>query len=225
MKRLTLAVLCALAAATAPLYAQLSATVQEISGKVEIRRANGPWVPAALRMTLAADTTISTGFNSRAVLQIGLSRVTVDPLTRLLVQEVARRGTTEASSMTLRVGRINAVVKAAQGERSAFVVQGPASTAAVRGTTFSFDGYTLVVLDGVVVFTNLFGQSRDVSGGETSETNGSSYPASGEQNDRLLFLVPGPSVGGLLGAQFGQGAGFGGVTVPVLTGTVSVTAQ
>ena len=55
------------------------------------------------------------------------------------------------------------------------------STAAVRGTDFEFDGFTVTVTNGVVTFINAVGQSRGVSAGEDSSTDGTGLPTSGDQ--------------------------------------------
>lgn len=216
MKRVALLCICLMAASAVSISAQLRAVVQEVSGKVEVKAPNADWTPAAVDMVLSDGTVVSTGFGSRAVLQIGLTRVTVSPLTRLQVEQILKRESTNSANLTLRVGKVNAQVKSAGGERSEFTLKGPRSTAAVRGCQFDFDGYTLEVTEGVVEFINLLLQRRNVEQGETSDTDGVSFPSSGESGNENDSLITPPSGSGLLGGQ-------GGVT-PV-TGTFSVTVN
>jgi hypothetical protein len=221
MKRpaLFLAVLLAVALA-APLSAQqLRAVVREITGKVEVKLPGRDWQPAAVGMVVPRGAMVSTGFSSRLVLELGLSRLTVNPLTRMLLDELVKKDSTNTASLTLKVGKVNAVVKSAAGERTDFTLKGPASTAAVRGTQFEYNGYELRVVEGVVRFVNLLSQSRDVGPGESSQTDGYTYPGSGDQGLSEDSSVPGAG-GGLAGG----GAG-GGARVPVLTGTIAVTVQ
>jgi hypothetical protein len=206
-----------------PLYAQLSAVVRETTGKVEVKPPGKNWTPAAPKMVLAQGTTISTGFNSRLVIDIGQSRLTVSPLTRLSLEEIVKRDTLNSTSLTLKVGKVNASVKSAPGERSAFTVKGPVSTAAVRGTEFSYDGYALSVTEGTVVFSNLLGQETPVGAGDGGSTDGYTPPQTGEDHIADLVEVPPADAGGLLGG--GDGGGGGATTPASPTGTIVITVQ
>ena len=46
----------------------------------------------------------------------------------------------------------------------------PVSTAAVRGTAFTYDGTNLIVQEGDVSFSNLIGQRHSVRRSQTSRT-------------------------------------------------------
>jgi hypothetical protein len=205
-----------------PLHAQLKAVVRETSGKVEVKPAGKNWTPAAPKMVLEQGTTISTGFGSRLVIDIGESRLTVSPLTRLSLEEIVKRDTLNTTSMTLKVGKVNASVKSAPGERSTFTVKGPVSTAAVRGTEFSYDGYTLTVSEGTVAFSNLLGQETPVGAGDGGSTDGYTPPRTGEEHTDDLVDVPAAGAGGLLS----DGGGGGGYTPPASpTGTIIITVK
>ena len=115
------------------------AVVKEFSGKVEVKAPGGDWRPVTVNMPVVLGATVSTGFGSRLVLAIGETQVSVQPLTRMVIQQLIKTGNTNTTRLTLRVGKVNAVVKAASGEKNDFSVKGPASTAAVRGTEFSYD--------------------------------------------------------------------------------------
>jgi len=222
MKRAILLSLAFAVALAVPLTAQqLQAVVREFSGKVEVKTGDNEWQPVALNMVIAKGATISTGFNSRLVLEMGLTRLTVNPLTRMLLEEFVKKDVTNTASLVLKVGKVNASVKSAQGEKTDFTLKGPASTAAVRGTEFSYDGYELQVTEGIVQFFNLLAQARGVGAGESSGTDGYNFPSGGEDDKLADSTVSGDAGGGLTGG----GGGGGTFTPPSLTGTFTVTVQ
>ena len=115
------------------------AVVKQFSGKVEVKQPGQDWQPVQLNMTISQGETVSTGFSSRLTLELGQTEITIQPLTRMLLRELVKKDTTNVTALTLRVGRINAAVKAASGEKNDFTVVGPIATASVRGTEFNFD--------------------------------------------------------------------------------------
>jgi hypothetical protein len=145
----------------------------EISGKVEVRPASGgSWIPAETGMQLARNTMISTGFNASAEIRVGDSTVVVEPLTRMEFEEIVERSDAVETRLSLNVGRMRAQVRSTDGRSQDFQVRSPISTAAVRGTDFSFDGEELQVSEGQVAFVNNYGQQRAVAAGEKSQTTG-----------------------------------------------------
>jgi len=183
MRRLICIAVVALAfVALAPaLFAQTEAVIKESTGKVEVKDPGGDWHPAAVGAKLAMGGSISTGFSSTALLDLGTSTLKVAPLTRMqLVDLVARQGSV-STSLFLKVGKVRAEVKSVQGVRQDFTLKSPQATAAVRGTEFDFDGLTLNVVIGVVHFVNTRGQSRNVPAGEGSSTDGNQLPTTGDQ--------------------------------------------
>jgi hypothetical protein len=173
--------LAALLLAAAFVGAQTQAKVRSFTGKVEILSARQAWVPVKTGMSLSMGTTISTGFNSTAVLELGSSVLQVKPLTRLRLNELVAREGTVKTDLFLQVGKISAQVKSAEGLTQDFKVKSPVSTAAVRGTGFDYDGYDLYVYEGTVTYTNLTGQSRSYSPGEQGSTDGYDTPSDSEQ--------------------------------------------
>ena len=176
MKRSVAILFLALALASS-LSAQLKAVVKEIIGKVEIKAADGVWRPAKVGATIAKGHSISTGFDSTAVLTIGQSTLRVRPLTRMRLEDLTQAGT----SLSLSVGKVKGEVKKGGDER--FTLRGPVSTAAVRGTEFEYDGFTVKVTNGFVTFENSLRQSRDVVGGEDGSIDGLGLqiPTTGDQ--------------------------------------------
>ena len=133
-------------------YAGPQAVLSGIKGKVEVKLAQGDWKPAIDGMTIDLKTTLSTGFDSTATINIDKSKIVVKPLTRLTLDKLIEQSSgSVAASMFLRVGAVQASVKAAvPGTPQDFKVQSPYSTASVRGTEFAFDGLHLSVIEGVV---------------------------------------------------------------------------
>jgi hypothetical protein len=112
MKRINiLLLLLALGAGLAG--AQTQAVVKSFTGKVEVLQQ--AWVPVKAGMKLSMGTTISTGFNSSAVLELGPSVLQVKPLTRLRLNELVAREGTLKTDLFLRVGKVRAEVKTAEG--------------------------------------------------------------------------------------------------------------
>jgi len=197
------------------LSAQISAVVSELRGRVELLPPGGSWIAATQGAVVDKGTTISTGFNSTAVLKMGLSTVTVQQLTRMRLDQLVEQQGKISTSFTLPIGRVQASVKSASGAPQDFQIRSPISTAAVRGTQFSFNGYVLIVNEGTVAFFNRLGQLLYVQHGQNSETNGESPPNDPSDqfdNDTGTQLpgTPGGSLGG--GGQGGQ-AGYGSIVV------------
>lgn len=141
------------------LFAQ-EAIIRDISGTVEVKAPNAAeWQPAVQGQSIARKAVVSTGFKSTAVLAVGNSIISVQPLTRLTVEEIQESAGEERVNLNLQTGRIRADVKPPAGGRTEFTVKSPSATASVRGTSFEFDGINLQVDEGRVHFTggNLIG--------------------------------------------------------------------
>jgi hypothetical protein len=137
-----------LGAQTAP---QAAAVIWELSGTVETKAPGAAeWKAAAAGQELDPASLISTGFRSTALVRIGNSTVTVQPLTRLSLEEIAAGQNGEMVTLKLRTGRIRADVKPPVGGTINFTVRSPIATASVRGTVFEFDGLRLSVEEGRV---------------------------------------------------------------------------
>jgi hypothetical protein len=103
-------------------------------------------------MTISRGTTISTGFGSRALLDLGNAVLNVQPLTRLRLEELIQKEGTVQTDLFLRVGKVKAEVKSVAGLQQDFKLRSPVSTAAVRGTEFDYSGYDIVVINGEVIY-------------------------------------------------------------------------
>jgi len=204
-----------------PLLAQ-TAKVIKVSGKVEVMRPKGAWVAANPGDEFPLGTTVSTGFKSTAVLAVGPSQVTVLALTRLTVQELLQTDTGVTTTLNLETGKVRADVKSAPGQTADFKLRSPVSTAAVRGTKFAFDGFRLDVIEGVVQFFNLLGESQYVGAGGGSTTSGSDAPTTAE-DDREGNAVVSTDTDASEGQ--GGGGGGGGTPPPTTTGSLIITVN
>ena len=171
----TILLIIPLLAALMSLYSQ-EVTVKDATGRVEYQIPGGDWNPVERGIIIPVSATISTGFQSRAVLESPRSTITVQPLTRLTIDELQSRNTGSRTSLSLRTGRISAVVKKNDNEPTRFQVKSPIATAAVRGTEFSFNGYQLTVEDGLVAFSSEGGRMITVPLGSSSEMQEGGVP-------------------------------------------------
>jgi hypothetical protein len=161
-------------------------------------------------MTIEKTARISTGFKSSAVIALGNSTITVRPLTRLTLEEIARLQDTEEAGLYLGTGRVRAEVAPPSGGKIDFTVRSPMATASVRGTTFDFDTVNLRVLEGRIRYTTPSGSLALVRGGERSTVNERSNSVSAPRTETVLAftpsLPPGSSETG--GAITGESAAF-----------------
>jgi hypothetical protein len=154
------------------LFAEIKATISEISGKVEIKALGADsWKPATIGAVIEAGTTVSTGFKSAAVLKLGDTSLTVKALTRLSLKDLVEKSGTVDTNLYLTVGKVKADVKPIAGKTQTFTVASPVSTASVRGTAFDFDGVNLSVQRGQVNMANSLGFVVPVTIGESAAAN------------------------------------------------------
>ena len=168
MKRLIIAVLLLVPAA----LTFAIGIVVETTGRVEVQVA-GQWRPLLVGETVAETSVIATGFSSSARVRIGSSLVTVSPLSHVELSSLSVSSGREEVALALPFGEIRAEVRKTPQDGALpsvdFRVLSPVSTAAVRGTTFTYDGVSLAVTEGEVDLSNGFGQWHSVREGQTSE--------------------------------------------------------
>ena len=150
--------------------------VKETTGMVEYQIPGQSWNTVEKGIEIPVSATISTGFQSRAVLESPRSTIVVQPLTRLTIDELQSSSSGSQTSLFLRTGRISAVVKKNNAEPTRFQVRSPIATAAVRGTEFTFNGYQLVVESGLVAFSSDNGRVITVPIGGFSEMTEDGIP-------------------------------------------------
>lgn len=155
-----------------PLLFSQNAVVKQVSGKVEFKAPLKDWEPARVGTTIPKGSFLSTGFKSSAVLEMGSSSLSVNQLTRMTLEELATKEGVQQTEVFLRIGRVSAQVKTAEGIKHDFKLRSPVSTAAVRGTDFTYDGWTLRVVDGVVELIDPLNRPRLVIAGEKGYSDG-----------------------------------------------------
>lgn len=180
----------ALLIATALPVLALEARVSSVQGKVEIRTdSTAPWIAAAEGMRLPLGATISTGFNSQAELVVGPATLQVRALSRMRLDELMEREGVVQSDLHLQVGRVRADVRSAEGLRSEFRLSSPIATAAVRGTSFEFDGTTVQVDQGSVRLANQYNEGVPVGAGESSGSTGDEPPPPPSESREAAAIV------------------------------------
>ena len=199
---------------------QSSMVLVESSGKVEFNRGD-TWRAASVGDELPMSATIATGFGSRAVLESNGSRIIVEPLSRLTLEELSSDSSGNSNtSLNLRTGRIRASVRRSNTGTASFRVGSPVATAAVRGTEFGFNGFGVQVGDGTVNFRS--GRSgRNVNvpqgGGSGLDDNGNPIPVDEGQEDKVKVdsnPAP-PEVGDLLTSGEIGGSGLKSLVIRV----------
>lgn len=172
-------------------FAQITAVISEVSGKVEIKAPDSAWQKAESGMAISEGYIISTGFRAEAVLNIGPSKLIVKQLTRMGLEELIEKEGTISTGLNLRVGKIRVEIKTTEGLRQNLRLTSPVSTAAVRGCVGEYDGVNLKVFEGDFTLTNRRGQTRLVKAGESSKVIGFSMPRTAEEAaDALATVIP-----------------------------------
>jgi hypothetical protein len=179
------------------------AALRELSGRVEIQMpGSAAWVPAEEGMALEKATIISTGFKGAALLVLENSTISIQPLTRLSLEEIVERQGNEQVDVYLRTGRVRAEVRPPAGGKIEFTVRSPIATAAVRGTVFDFDTVNLAVSEGRVQFAGAAGSPVPVRGGESSSVNEAVSRAGSPREEQAAALAPalppGAETGGMV---------------------------
>ena len=162
-----------------PVYSADLITIAKVNGKVEIKEPGGSWTKASEGTVIPEGSTISTGFNSFAELDLsGSSTIYVKPLTRMALDKLAITGNKVNTKLNLKLGRIKADVKTSKGLKHDFTLKTPVSTAAVRGTIFEAGSNgNLSVITGKIQQSNKIGQKTTVPGGNSSSVAGGGYSA------------------------------------------------
>jgi hypothetical protein len=165
------------------------AVIRSTEGKVEIMTSSDTWTPVTTGMYVPVGATISTGFDATADIEIGGAILTVEPLTRMRIDELSVSGDTINTDLDLQVGRIRAEVNAVEGLQNDFTLSSPVTTASVRGTSFVFDTINLFTETGLVELSNRHGQYVNVYAGETGKGTGTGLPDTGlSRREQIVFI-------------------------------------
>lgn len=187
-----------------PLTAQTGGTVQEIKGKVEVQEPGRAWVLARPGMPISIGASIATGFSSFAIIDLKSSTLQVSQLTRMTIEELVEKQGTVSTGLYLKVGKVAVTVKTTENITQDFKLRSAVSTAAVRGTRFTYTPYLCQVEDGIVTFFNLLDQRRTLLAAQQSGTTGNDLPDDPEDAFAENAGVP----TGLLGSPFGTTGGY-----------------
>ena len=194
--------------AVSPLFAASDAVIKDIKGKVQIKAPGRSWEAATENMKIQSGTTISTGFRSGAVLDLGASFVEIKALTRMTLEELLESDEVVKTDIYLNFGKVSAEVETETGKEQEFRLRSPVSTAAVRGTRLEYTMYKVKVIRGKVAASNKYKQKRMVTKGEETLIKKKAQPASLKKEKRKKFWVspktgqplypvkPGPSATG-----------------------------
>ncbi len=158
MIKMTVAILIMTLAVTVNLAA-LEGTVISVEGKAEYKGSNNVWKPLKQGDVIASGTMISTGFRSNATVKLGASILTVRPLTRMTLVELAEKEEVVDTEVFIEVGNVRAEVNSYNKKRNGFTVRSPIATASVRGTVFEA-GTRIIVQQGSVRVTAGAGKGR-----------------------------------------------------------------
>lgn len=170
-------------------FAAPTAILKEVTGKVEIKQSGKGWETAVINAEIQKGTIISTGFKSKAVLDLGDSFITVKALTRMKLEELLEREDTVQTEIYLNFGKVTAEVKTSEVKKHDFKLNSPVSTAAVRGTTLDRAVFHVFVEDGGVYIINRLGQKRYIFKGEGSYVVGFNLPVTMKDTKNLDFWV------------------------------------
>ena len=123
-------------AACAGLFA-LDADVIGIEGKAQVSTNGTTWAPIAVGSKIPQGATIQTGFKSSLKLKFKGSEITLDPMTRIKLDELSEKDNRDNAVVSMKIGGLTSNVKKLEDRRAGFTVKGPAATASVRGTIVS----------------------------------------------------------------------------------------
>ena len=149
VKKLIASLVMAAAAITAASASSMQATVLSTKGKTEVMKGNS-WTPLKIGSIIEKGDVIQTGFKSELILKIKNTTVTVSPLSRITIEQLASKGNKDETRLFLDTGSLKSDVKKTEDRRVGFTVRSPVATASVRGTIFGV--------------TNGFGNTTTVAG-------------------------------------------------------------
>ena len=211
-----------------PVFAADNAVVKQIKGRVEIQNPGGSWMTASAGDSIAKGASISTGFGASAVLEFGASVLTVEALTRMKLEELIKDQGTQTTGLYLRVGKVNAEVKRDSNLSHNFRLRSPSSTAAVRGTKFSFDGNNLIVHEGAVsLISAALTREVLVAANESSKVSstGASDPSSEKKKESSTSGSSEKTETTAGGGESQPGSGTGGGSDVDLYGSIVITVD
>ncbi|MDC7125178.1 MAG: FecR domain-containing protein [Spirochaetales bacterium] len=218
----------------------LTATIRELNGKVEYKKDGGTWTTASVGDVLNSGDSISTGFNSKAVMVLGDTSVLVaNDLTRLTLSELYQKEGTVVTDLFLDVGNVRTQVHSSDKVANDFTVRNANSTASVRGTVLDVDimgdgkGMKVMAWDGMAVVTDTktgrkaqVGESKKDSGEEKGEEESSEEEGEddgGSSDDTASEMADPPEPPAAVAAAPVLASGTGGGMVSSMSTAISST--
>ncbi len=205
MKKTLITLLLATALVSA--VSAFEAEVLSATGKVEVQK-NGTWVALSKGNKLSKGDVIQTGFRSELELKIKETRVKVEPLSRLTIEQLAEKETKDDTRLHLATGSLKANVKKTENRRVGFTVKSPVATASVRGTelgvTNTFQSTDIETFSGSVAAWPSNNDNAEVATDE--EDNAPETPATAGNSAQDLSGGQAPASATVVRA--GQAAGF-----------------
>jgi hypothetical protein len=118
-------VLMILLVTTSLVFAQ-QGSIRDLIGTVELKPAGAAaFVAAKAGDRIAANTVISTGFKSTAIINVGSTTLMVQSLTRMTLAEISQAQGTERLDIQLQSGRVRVEVRPPVGTRANTSVRTP----------------------------------------------------------------------------------------------------
>jgi len=169
------------------------AFIDQLTGTVGIKQPKDEaFKTAGKGDKLFKDTIIQTSFKSYAIIKIGVTMITVRPLTTLSLTEIQKLDETETLNVNLQAGRIRVNVKPPAGTKASTTLTSPSSVASVRGTNFEYDTNNLLVNEGTVSFIGNNGQGVLVSAGESSQVEWTGQVSNPLDEKKANLMPPSP---------------------------------
>ena len=148
----------------------LDAEVTGIEGKAQMSTNGTSWTPVAVGSKIPQGATIQTGFKSSLKIKFKGSEITLDPMTRIKVDELSDKDNRDNAVVSMKIGGLTSNVKKVEDRRAGFTVKGPAATASVRGTIVSEEvGYNRDIVTAVENTTMVWPSSANKDSGEGEE--------------------------------------------------------
>lgn len=154
----------------------LEATVLSARGKAEVQKGTS-WATLSAGSKLQKGDVIQTGFKSELILKIKETTVTVAPLSRITIEQLAEKSDKDDTRLYLDTGSLKSDVKKTEDRRVGFTVRSPVATASVRGTVFSITNkYQSTDVVGYAGSTAVWKSDKPQSP-EVAKDNGEETPA------------------------------------------------
>lgn len=143
----------------------LDAEVIGLEGKAQVSANGTAWSPVAVGSKISQGATIQTGFKSSLKLKFKGQEITLDPMTRIKLDELSDKDNKDNAVVSMKIGGLTSNVKKLEDRRAGFTVKGPAATASVRGTIVAEEvGYNRDTVRAIENTTMVWPSSADSDG-------------------------------------------------------------